>query len=232
MNAMKDPRLGVYAQPLPGTTNTYAGMPNGLTASAAGGYANTASRAGAIFFPGATAYGFFGGQGAAQASFIMTAAEMGFIQAEAAERSLGGLTPAQAKGFYDNAIRASMTQWGVTNTAAIDAYLADPAVAYKTGTPGLTQIALQKWIALFTDGGTAWAEWRRTCVPSTIKPGPAATQANVPRRFMYPTTEVSVNGAALNAAIARQGADAFTTRMYWDSAPTAAPTYTTGCGQR
>jgi hypothetical protein len=125
-----------------------------------------------------------------------------------------------------------MGQWGVTDAARINAFLADTAVAYKGGTPGLTQIAYQKWVALFTDGGTAWAEWRRTCVPNTIKPGPAATQTTVPRRFMYPPTETSVNGASLTDAINRQGADAFSTRVYWDTAPTAAPTYTAGCGTR
>jgi hypothetical protein len=28
------------------------------------------------------------------------------------------------------------------------------------------------------------------------------------------------------------GTDDFTTRMYWDKSPTAAPTYTAGCGTR
>ena len=87
------------------------------------------------------------------------------IQAEAAERSLGGLTPSQAAGFYNAGITASMNQWGVTDAAAITAYLAQPAVAYKGGTAGLKQIALQKWIALYSDGGQAWFEWRRTCTP-------------------------------------------------------------------
>ena len=231
MVAMKDPRLPVYAQPLPGTTDQFAGMPNGLTASAAGGYANKASRAGTVFFSGATAYGFFGGQGASFPSFIMTAAEVNFIQAEAAERSLGGLTPSQAKGFYEAGIRASMAQWGVSDAAA-SAYIAQPSVAYAGGTTGLTQIALQKWIALFTDGGTAWAEWRRTCVPNTIKPGPAAISATVPRRFLYPPTEVSTNGASLAQAVARQGPDVFQTAIYWDTKPQNAPTYTAGCGSR
>jgi hypothetical protein len=232
MLAMNDPRLPVYAQPLPGTTNTYAGMPNGLSASAAGGYLNKASRGGAVFFPGATAYGFFGGQGASFSSFVITAAEINFIEAEAAERSLGGLTPAQAKGFYEAGIRASMAQWGVTDNSAINTFLAQSSVAYAGGTPGLTQIALQKWIALFTDGGTAWAEWRRTCVPNTIKPGPAAISSTVPRRFLYPPTEVSVNNVNVAAAVVRQGQDVFQTPVYWDTKPTAAPTYTAGCGSR
>jgi hypothetical protein len=229
LNANNDPRVGIYAQPLPGTTNTYAGMPNGLTAASAGGYLNKASRIGAAMFPGATAYGFFGGAGKSFSSFMMTAAEVNFILAEAAERSLGGLTPSAAKGYYEAGIRASMAQWGASDGAA-STYIAQSAIAYKAGTPGLKQIAIEKYVALYTDGGTAWTEWRRTCEPETIKPGPAATSTTVPRRFMYSPTEVSVNATQLNTAIARQGPDVFQTRTYWDKSPSAAPTYTATCG--
>jgi hypothetical protein len=102
------------------------------------------------------------------------------------------------------------------------------------GTPGLVEIGQQKWLALFADGGTAWAEWRRTCVPYTISPGADASKANIPRRLQYSTTEVSVNGTNLDAAIAAQGDDTFETRVYWDTAPTAAPTSPTTftCGLR
>jgi hypothetical protein len=124
-----------------------------------------------------------------------------------------------------------MEQWGVP-AASITTYLARPDVAYMGGTAGLRQIATQKWIALYTDGIQAYSEWRRTCVPFSVKPGPQATQSTVPRRLLYSTVEKTVNGANVDAAIARQGADAFTTRMYWDKNPTAAPTYQAGCGQR
>ena len=233
MNANGDPRTGVYAQPLPGTTNTYAGMPNGLTAASAGKYANLASRVGAALFPGATAYGTFGGSGASFPSFIMTAAEVNFIEAEAAARGLGGLNAGQAQGFYNAAIAASMQQWGVTDQSAITAFLAGPNVAYKGGVAGLTQIAVQKWIALFTDGGQAWTEWRRTCQPATIKPGPGAVNSTVPRRFMYSPTEYAVNGDAVKAAATSLGTngDSFNGRMYWDTNPASAPTYPgSSCG--
>ena len=127
-----------------------------------------------------------------------------------------------AGGFYTAAITASMQQWGVGD-AAIAAYLAQPAVAYAGGVAGLKQIAREKFVALYGDGGNAWAEWRRTCVPS-IAPGPAAVVNYIPRRFYYPPGEASVNATNLNAAIARQGADNFATRVYFDTKPTAAPT--------
>lgn len=225
MLGLNDPRIPIYAQPTVADPTKYAGMPNGLDASTAGTYFNTASRPGAIFYPGATAYGFYGGAGKSYPSNVMTYAEVAFTQAEAAERGLGGLTASQAPGFYNAGITASMNQWGVTDPVAIATYLAQPAVAYQGGAAGLTQIATQKWLALYSDGTNAWAEWRRTCVPSTVKAGPAAIINYVPRRFEYSTTELSTNAANVNAAIARQGPDNFGSRMYWDTKPTAAPTY-------
>jgi hypothetical protein len=231
MLASSDPRIPIYAMPTTANPSTFAGMPNALTHSGASAYFNTSSRPGAVFFPGQTAYGFFGGQGKSFPSFMMTYAEVAFIRAEAAERGLGGLTAGQAAGFYQAGIRASMEQWEVPE-AEIVTYLARGDVAYAGGVAGLRQIATQKWIALYTDGGQAWAEWRRTCVPFTVKPGPAAIIGTHPRRLQYSITEVSVNGASVDAAVAQQGPDDFTTRMYWDKSPTAAPTFQAGCGVR
>lgn len=232
MNSLNDPRVPLYAQPSP-DDGTYKGAPNALTADDAAPFICCSSRVTDKIFPGNTAYGFFGGGGNAWPSFMLTYAEVALIQAEAAARGLGGLNPGQAAGFYDAGVTASILQWG-GSAADAAAYLAQPGVAYVPGTAGLVEIAQQKWLALFTDGGTAWAEWRRTCVPYTIAPGPAASKDNIPRRLQYSTTEVSVNGANLDEAIARQGPDAFETRMYWDTNPQAAPTYPTSftCGLR
>jgi hypothetical protein len=224
MLANNDPRVPVYAQPTVADPTKYAGMPNGLTATEAATWFNTSSRPGAVFYPGATSYGNYGGGGASFPTQILTYAELQFIRAEAAERGIAGLSAGQAKGFYDDAITASLNQWGITDAGAISAFLAQPNVAYKGGVEGLKQIAVQKWIALYTDGGTAWAEWRRTCQPTTIVPGPAASVQFIPRRFFYSLTEVSANSENLEAAIARQGPDNFGTRVYWDTNPTAAPT--------
>ena len=224
MLASSDPRVPIYAQPTVTDPTKYAGMPNGLSATQAATWFNTASRPGAVFYPGATAYGNYGGGGLSFPQQILTYAELQFIRAEAAQRNIAGLTSGQAAGFYNDAITASMNQWGVTNAGTIAAYLAQPNVAYKGGVEGLKQIAVQKWIALFTDGGQAWAEWRRTCQPNTLVPGPAALVQFIPRRFYYSTTELSANAENVEAAIARQGPDNFATRVYWDTNPTAAPT--------
>jgi hypothetical protein len=223
-----DPRIPIYGQPVVDSSeypNGYGGMPAGLLQDSANTWYRAASRPGLMFYPGATSYGTFGtSAGLSTPSYLMTYAELMFIRAEAAERGLGGVPHGEASADYYAAIQASMDQWGVTDAAAISAFLADPNIAYKGGTAGLKQIAIQKWIALYSDDAQAWAEWRRTCQPSTVVPGPATIVPYIPRRYYYSTTEASVNATNLNAAIARQGPDNFATRIYWDTKPTAAPT--------
>ena len=236
-----DPRLGVYAQPTqcfvnpvagcPANPPQYAGLVNGLEANEAATFAKITSRPGEVFYSTPDfCVDCASLNGATFPNFIMTYAEVSFILAEAAQR---GWISGNAAALYEQGIRASMEQWGVTDQAAVNAYLAQPAIAYQGGTPGLRQIALQKWIALYTDGVEAWSEWRRTCVPGTVKPGPAAIINTVPRRYQYSVREHSVNSANVNAAIARQGPDEFTTRMYWDTKPELAPTWPgASCGVR
>jgi hypothetical protein len=200
-------------------------MPNGLLQDSSSKWFSLASRPGLAFYPGVTSYGTFGtSAGLSTPSYVMTYAELLFIKAEAAQRNMAGLSPANAEEYYDEAITASLEQWGITDAATINAFLARPEIAYKGGNDGLKQIAIQKWVALFTDGGQAWSEWRRTCQPTTLVPGPAAIVNYIPRRFFYSTREASVNATSMQAAIARQGADDFGTRVYWDSNPGAAPT--------
>ena len=194
---------------------------------------NTTSRPGTVFYAGKTTYGpVFGGTGQRLPTFVLSAAEVNFILAEAAERGMGGLTPAQAAGYYTAGVTASLQQWSAVaataqqiSAAAITSYLAQPSVVYQGGVAGLRQIAQQRWIALYTDGGNAWAEWRRTCIPTTVVAGVDATLTTVPRRLEYATLENTVNAASVSAAVSDQGADNLTTRLWWDKNPTAAPTY-------
>ena len=227
MNALADPRMKVYAQPTlwdpatkkpwaAGVTPQYVGLQNGLDNTTVAPFFNTTSRPGAMFYPGATSYGTFGtAAGKKTPSYLLTYAEVAFTQAECAERGLGGLSGAAA--YYNAAVTSSMTQWGVSAADAA-AYLASPGVAYKGGAAGLQQIGLQKWIALFTQSHEAWSEWRRTGNPATVKMGPSAYPdvPTIPRRYPYPSNELSVNAINLAAAIARQGPDLYTTRIWWD----------------
>ncbi|MEX1185870.1 MAG: SusD/RagB family nutrient-binding outer membrane lipoprotein [Gemmatimonadaceae bacterium] len=231
MLPVNDPRIPVYAQPTLADPTVYAGMPNALTASEAGNYSLISSRPGRVFYStDRFCSGCTGLTGQRFPSFVLTYAEVSFILAEAVER---GWITGSAAAYYTQGIQASMAQWGVTDAAAIATFLARPEIVYAGGTAGHGQIALQKWIALYGEGVQAWAEWRRTCVPATVKPGPAAIIGTVPRRYQYSVREKSVNTANVDAAIARQGPDEFTTRIYWDTSPTDAPTYPgASCGVR
>lgn len=236
-----DPRVTAYASPVANPSTgplattftfggqTYVGFQNASTQALAANYVGSTSRTNPRFIPNATTYGVTGANGNVTPSYILTYAEVSFLKAEAAER---GWITGSARTFYEDGIRASMNQWGITDAAAIATYIASPAVAYQGGVEGLKQISRQKWVALYTDGGEAWAEFRRTCQPSIIKPGPAAIIGTIPRRFQYSVTEAITNTENLQAAITRMGGDDFTTRMYWDKSPTAAPTYEAGCGVR
>ncbi len=239
MNANNDPRTPIYALPAictpaqyiaktcpPATPNPpqYVGQPNSLDPSRAVQYFNTTSRPGAIFYAGKTTYGTFGGSGAGYPSYVMTAAEVNFALAEAAERGLITGLPGTAASYYNAAISESLAQWGV-DAASTAPFLAQPGIIYKGGIPGQIQIAEQKWVALYSDGGQAWAEWRRTCRPATVVPGVDASTNDIPRRFEYGVREYTLNKAAVDAATAQQGADVFATRVYWDKTPTVAPTY-------
>jgi hypothetical protein len=234
-----DPRVAVFAMPAnrdtapdskifkycTGAPPCFVGLQNGLSQSTAGPFVPYTSRPGAVFYPGTTVYGTFGGDGASFPSFVFTAAEGNFIKAEAANRNIGGLNAAQAAGFYNAGITESMNQWGITNAATIATYTAGANVAYVAGNPGLVRIAIQKWLALYTDGGTAWTEWRRTCQPASIIAGPGAIQSTMPRRFQYSDTEYTSNRLNVQAAVGVQGADTFDTRVYFDRTPAAAPQY-------
>jgi SusD/RagB-like outer membrane lipoprotein len=251
MRNFNDPRVGILAQPAevviaqdpartlnycPGGGSTcYVGLVNALTQATASPLLPNTSRPGAIFYPGVTAYGTFGGSGGSYPSYLMTAAEVEFLLAEAAERGIGGVT--NAASHYINGITRHMEMLGVP-AASIATYIAQAGVAYVPGTTGLIQIAQQKWLALFTDPIQAWSEVRRTCQPAIVEPGPGARFAIIPRRLQYSTTDRSVNRANYDVAVSRQwgpsGTDVMTNRIYWDNAAgwAASPTYQLGCSDR
>ena len=205
MLRLNDPRIAVYANhPECGDSAAiYKGMPNGFNnanAAAYGAFCST-SKVGAAFRETGEAPGV-----------LMTYAETMFLQAEAVKRGYIGGSAAQ---FYDAAITASLNQYGVGDQAA--AYLAQPGVAFDDANWKMS-IGNQKWLALFGQGVEAWSEWRRLDYPvlPLAKQPVAAAAGAIPVRFIYPANEQSVNQANYEAAVARQGADKLTTKLWWD----------------
>jgi SusD/RagB-like outer membrane lipoprotein len=198
-----DPRLAVYADPIVSSPSKalYVGAPNGLQDDAAISIGiNNTSRVGIAYRSKTTP------------SILMAYSEVLLDEAEAAAR---GWAPGNPAALYNAGIQASMQYNNVPDNVTA-AYLASPRVAYSSST-GLQQIALQRWIALFSEGTEAYSEWRRTGVPD-LKPGPAAitTPQIVARRLTYPVSEQSFNNSALQAAITAQGGALLSSRVWWD----------------
>ena len=191
-----DPRLPIYAKPARDGSG-YVGVPNGSTVQPA---LTAISKIGSFF------------SDADASAFLMTYAEVLFLQAEAAER---GWITADAEALYLAGIRASMEQVGVA-AADIDSYLLQAKVQYDAvGTTPLQQIGLQKWIALYGNSVEAWSEWRRTGFPQ-LQPGPDALNGGlIPVRLPYPQREISLNGANVQEAIDRQGGASLNDPVWW-----------------
>ena len=113
---------------------------------------------------------------------ILTYTEMKFIEAETQFRAGGA---AAATPAYLDAVRASMADAGVTDGAAIDAYIASIE-----GDVTLENIMLEKYKALFADQET-FSDWRRTGIPN-LTPN-TGTDTQIPVRLPYPQTEIFSN---------------------------------------
>ncbi|MCS6999351.1 MAG: SusD/RagB family nutrient-binding outer membrane lipoprotein [Bacteroidota bacterium] len=135
---------------------------------------------------------------------LLSYAEMKFIEAEARLRT-GDL--AGAKTAYQDAIKASMSWFGVADTD-VQAYLANPEVL-PSGDVTLEQIMTQKYIALYTQFET-WTDWRRTGYPQLTP----LTGNRIPRRFPLPQSERLFNGG--NIPPGSTSADWKFTPMWWD----------------
>ncbi len=194
---LSDPRLPVYAQP------NNAGVYRGKTAGIQNvpnddfNYENV-SAIGTRFlaeqFPG----------------YMVSYSELLFLMAEAAHK---GYISGSAASYYNAAISASMAENGLSDASS---YLAQSSVAYTNDNSGLQKIHTQKWIALFCQGVEAWTEWRRTGFPVLQTVIDANPNVGVtPSRYTYPATEQTTNKANYDAAVASQGENRLTTKIWW-----------------
>ncbi|QSW89271.1 SusD/RagB family nutrient-binding outer membrane lipoprotein [Flavobacterium endoglycinae] len=203
LNEFSDPRLPVYAQlPSDASVGKYVGGANGLSNSDANsqGFAKT-SKPGTYFLTSASP------------AVIASYSETLFNLAEAAAR---GYIAGDAEQYYRNAIIASFNQFGITDPTVIANYLNQAVVKYDA-TNYAKSIGTQKWIAFFGQGLDAFTEWRRLDYP-VLTAGPATVlDGKIPSRFFYPGTEQSLNGTSYQAAIAVQGKDLLTTKLWFDA---------------
>lgn len=181
----------------------------------------------------------------------MNAAEVYFLRAEAVavQGFANSYETAAAKSLYETGIAKSFEQWN----AEIGSYLEsesqpesynDPenensyqtpistiTVKWNEGAPQeekQERIIVQKWIANWTLGNEAWADYRRTGYPKLI---PATTAGNKSggkvdsergaRRMPYPSDEYVSNKQNVQEAVSKylHGPDEMGTRMWWDCKP-------------
>lgn len=153
---------------------------------------------------------------------VMTAAEGNFLQAEAIVK---GLASGDAQSLYQEGIRQAMAMWDVPE-GDIASFLASEDMAQLNGTEeqNLEKIAVQRWIASYTDGFEAWAIVRDTGYPSELYNGvsdfdiyAAGTTLDgaYPQRMRYGNGAYNTNGDNTSAALQIQGPDVQGTKLWW-----------------
>ena len=154
---------------------------------------------------------------------LQTYAEVEFLKAEAAIR---GWISSSDKAHYEAGVSAAMKMlegiYGTTpiSDADVSAYLAGDG-AYKTGGSVVErweQVMDQYWIATYFNEYEAYSNWRRSGFPTitaTRHPN-SYTNGQFMVRMIYPTSESGNNAANYAAAVANQGADEYTTPLWWD----------------
>lgn len=200
MNSLDDPRIAVYYD-----DNLGAGVYKGGVYGSANNFSAFTQLGDVLRTP-------------ELASVLMSYAEVEFLKAEAAERG-GYNVPGTAAMHYNEGIRASFNQWGLSTQMAND-YIAQPAVNYATA-PGTwkQKIGLQLWLALYGQGFEAWTTWRRFDFTGLVAP-PGMKLSDVPLRLIYPLEEARLNGPNYKAAQAKLeplGGDEVTTPIFWDT---------------
>jgi len=131
---------------------------------------------------------------------------------------------------YENGVRASMEKLGVA-AADIDAYMAALPAANEES------VLTQKYISMYSDAHTAWAEYRRTGYPHTFIlpdteystfPSPGVRRdvsftslvegiTDIPNRLQYPDFERTLNGDNRAAAVGNLSkGDVLDSPLWWD----------------
>lgn len=203
MAAYDDPRLPIFAQPSDATGEIVGFV-----------YGQSEGTAQALFSQGLFSRPGMAVRRADSPAIVMLYDEVLFLQAEAAQRTFTG---GDAASLYQQAIRASMAYWGVTDQAAIDAAVA--AVPYNAGN-WKEVLGRQKWVALYSQGVQGWSEWRRLDFGLLQPPaGGVATEfgRSIAVRLPFPGVEQTLNGANRTEGVQLLGGpDNQGTLLFWD----------------
>lgn len=234
LKGYNDPRMKIWFAPVSDATSAYkdqyVGLPNGIGATIPWqGKDFSGTNQTTTFSDNVT-----------KNIEVMMASESNFNRSEGA--LIGWNMSGTAQTLYEDGIRLSLQQWGVTDNAAINTYIAGtttgavPAFGslYTDPTPPVDvpvawassvseqkkQIAVQKYLGLFPESWEAWSDLRRTDAPilyPLLTTLDATIGYGVMKRITYLPNEYSTNGDAVNAAVtALGGPDKGNTLLWWD----------------
>jgi len=191
LNGLEDPRRAGFFKSL-GGNDSVIGAPHGLQSD----------------------YYQFSQPGTALEDPTWSHAAISYVETEflMAHAAVAGWTGAgDAATHYENAIRASIEEWGGSSADA-DAYMMNAMVAYNSATAA-TQIGVQKWIAMYSNAPEAYAAVRQYDLPmATANLAGTVT----PNRYSYPLDESSLNGDNVAAAAAKFNNDDTFAKIFWD----------------
>lgn len=158
----------------------------------------------------------------AEPTFIISYPEVCFSVAEAINR---GWASGDADEWYQKGVKAMWAFYGIVDGInkvvlqkdgggdiiynvpfSFDDYFNQPAVKYKgNNSDGLAQILTQKYLAYARNSGMqAYYQWRRTGIPAFSTGSGNGNGGVIPKRYQYPSNEISTNGANLSAALQSQ----------------------------
>ncbi|MDO3694662.1 SusD/RagB family nutrient-binding outer membrane lipoprotein [Wenyingzhuangia sp. chi5] len=176
---------------------------------------------------------------------ILMASECYLNRAEAALN--GWNMNGTAQSLYEEGIRLSLSQWGVNDASKISNYIAEtstpvapditnnpdyanigletppvsvPVAWANTESEQRTQIAVQKYLALFPESWETWADLRRTdeqIIYPLLNSENFEVGKGLMKRVLFVTNEISTNGEAVDDAIDKLGGpNTGATKLWWD----------------
>jgi hypothetical protein len=214
-----DPRIDLaYGSGTPTKTNRWAIAPyQGAFEGLPSGYAIGDNPVRKSYFYSTSNNGNTGPSLATEplAGMIMNYAELQFILAEAAAK---GFIDGSAETYYNKGVEASIKLWIPTWPVAVTDYLASADMLWNEGATldeKMEKIHLQKYYALFLVDLQQWFEYRRTGHPVLPKGSGLRNNGEMPARMTYPVYVQSTNPTNYKAAVAEQGPDLISTKVWW-----------------
>ncbi|WP_316804127.1 SusD/RagB family nutrient-binding outer membrane lipoprotein [Pedobacter nototheniae] len=157
--------------------------------------------------------------------FVFTYAETEFLLAEAKIR--GWNVSGTASNHYSNGLTASLQslaqldQQAKIDLVVINTYVAQNPLDESSVQNSLKSINTQYWITTGTNFNfiESWLNWKRSGYPELVPVNYTGnvTNATIPRRMIYLSTEILNNTINYKDAVSRlNGGDVLTSRVWWD----------------